>query len=230
MIKNVVLFNSGIVAKQVEECKQINDFKTYFLKEQLNELHTYDVEEQERNKKNLQVFAEIDNHLFCVCFYNQIEGLKEYSRKKILKQLTEGFESALKQHKRVSYGMAQYLGLVNEFKANEEYRSQQEYEKHLEHQRLEEEKKQQQEQEFNNKLDKAEKDLLEGKKIDNVSILGLFDKYSIILPLRTRGWVKNKLQYISQTNYNAYSHSTKIFDYVEALVNKLNETRKVEVN
>lgn len=227
MIKNVVLFNSGIVRKQVEEFEQINDFKTYFLKEQLNDLHAiHSPEEQERFKKNLIVLAEVDNHLFHIGYFGQIEDIKKYNSEQIIKQLTEQFNEGLTQHKRVSLGMAQYLNREDEYRRNEEFRKQQEQAKKLERQRLEEEKKQQEEQEYNKELDKAEIALLEGKAINNLLLLDLFDRHNITLPLRTRGWALNKLISVSQTNYRAYSNSTKIFDYVEELVDKLKEVRK----
>lgn len=227
MIKNVVLYSSGIVRKQVEEFEQINDFKTYFLKEQLNDLHAiHSPEEQERFKKNLIVLAEVDNHLFFTGYFYQIEDIKKYNSEQIIKQLTEQFNEGLAQHKRVSLGMAQYLKREDEYRLNEEFRKQQEQNKKLERQRLEEEKKQQEEQEYNKELDKAEIALLEGKAINNLLLLDLFDRHNITLPLRTRGWVLNKLISMSQTNYRSYGNSTKIFDYVEELVDKLKKARK----
>lgn len=229
MIKNVVSYSSGIVRKQVEEYKQINDFKTYFLKEQLNDLHAiHSPEEQERFKRNMVVLAEVDNHLFHIGYFGQIEDVKEYNynSEQIIKQLTEQFNEGLAQHKRVSLGMAQYLKREDEYRRNEEFRKQQEQNKKLERQRLEEEKKQQEEQEYNEELDKAEIALLEGKAINNLLLLDLFDRHNITLPLRTRGWVLNKLISMSQTNYRSYGNSTKIFDYMEKLVDKLNEARK----
>lgn len=229
MIKNVVLYSSGIVRKQVEEFEQINDFKTYFLKEQLNDLHAiHSPEEQERFKRNMIVLAEVDNHLFHIGYFGQIEYVKEYNynSEQIIKQLTEQFNEGLAQHKRVSLGMAQYLKREDEYRLNEEFRKQQEQNKKLERQRLEEEKKQQEEQEYNKELDKAEIALLEGKAINNLLLLDLFDRHNITLSLRTRGWVLNKLISMSQTNYRSYGNSTKIFDYVEELVDKLKEARK----
>lgn len=229
MIKNVVLYSSGIVRKQVEEFEQINDFKTYLLKEQLNDLHAiHSPEEQERFKKNMIVLAEVDNHLFFTGYFYQIEDIKKYNynSEQIIKQLTEQFNEGLAQHKRVSLGMAQYLKREDEYRMNEEFRKQQEQNRKLERQRLEEEKKQQEEQEYNKELDKAEIALLEGKAINNLLLLDLFDRHNITLPLRTRGWVLNKLISISQTNYRSYGNSTKIFDYVEELVDKLKEARK----
>ncbi|PAV30234.1 hypothetical protein CIL05_07135 [Virgibacillus profundi] len=221
MIKKVVLTSSGIKNKQVIEHEKINDFQTYLLKDQLNDLeNNYDKEEQEQYKRHLLLLVEVDKHLFTVCHLDQIEMIKQYDGNQILEMLISNFNKELSGNKAINWGMAQYLNKEDEFNQVKENKRKENERYKLEQKQIREEKEKQHQKERDRELETSLNELLAGNKIDNYDFVDLCDKYSIKLPLRTRGWALKSLNEIGKDQYSYGGNPSKVvFNYVEKLIN-----------
>lgn len=229
MLKNVVLAVSGIVSKMVIKYMEMNDFILYVLKEDDTKLRKHYGEDGYKNYIN--VFVEVNDHLLFVCRASQIEMLKQYTKEQILETLTQNFIKALENKTANHLGMAQYLNMVSEFEAVQEFKKNEKLQKELDKQKEREEKDRQKELEWNNELDQAAKDLLEGKRIECDYFLGLLDRHELKLPIRTRGWANNSLVSVTDKTYRYCGNPSKvIMNYVEELVCILKELNEVEQN
>ena len=224
MLKDVVLYVSGIKKKQATEHKTINGLKTYFLTEDLNDFHSkYSEEEQERYYKHLQLFIELDNYLFPLGSVQHIMELEKYTEEQLLDSFNKQVDKSLENTKRPSLGICQYFNRLDDYnKALENIKEKEQNDLAIRKEKEEAISRQKEEQK-QVELENATKLFLEGKNIDGDAFVDLCDKFNIKVPLRTRGWALNKLQYISLTNYSAYSDSTVIFDYVEKLEKAIKE-------
>ena len=218
MLKDVALHISGIKRKQATDHKEVNGIKTYFLTEDLNDFHAkYNEEEQERYYKHLQLFIELDNHLFPLGSVQHINELEKYTEQQLLDMFNSQVDRAIETIKRPSLGVCQYFNREDDYKkALENIKEKEENDRAI---RKEKERAIAEQKERENKLelDNAMITFRNGDKINGELFVGLCDQLGVKLPLRTRGWVLNKLQYISLTNYWAYTDSTVIFDYVGEL-------------
>lgn len=176
------------------------------------------------NENGIELFTRSSDKEFFATVYVKCNGYmigldQKHRLEEILKQLStfEGgvygeverkFNEAICNPERYAdLGFARILGRLEEAKAHNapilEWREA-EYRKR-EYDRAEQERREKEaaEQKYAEAIDKAEKNLLTGKMVDNPRINGkslvlqLFREYDIDLPLRTQGWVNNSLSSFS---------------------------------
>lgn len=221
MIKKIVQPVSGIVNKQVVEYKQINDFMTYFLKEQ------YSINP---NDSYLNVYAEFDCHLFQACNLMHVDQLNQYDEQTALKQLIENFNKSLDNKTCYDLGMAQYLNKLDGYYQVQEFKRSNKEEARKERERLRKEKEQQEEIKWHLELSEAEQDVIEDIGIDSDMFLGLCDRHNIKLPIRTRGWVRKSLDEIKGGRYSYSGNPSKVvLDYFAELVKAIEENQSKAV-
>lgn len=227
MLKKVVLFTSGIINKKVVHNERISDFETYFLLEDISGFKkSYTQEEQERYKKHLNLFVELDDHLFPICSQGQGVKLWDYTSDSLLSMQRKSFNNAVLTGGRISRGVAQYLGREEEYYKALEREKQKRDNDSIERKRIMEEEERQRQMEHNKELKQASLVFLKGGDITGDNFLSLCDKLEVKLPIRTRGWVIKNLDIVSKNSYSANTRSTVIFDYVRKLEEALLESMK----
>jgi hypothetical protein len=224
MLKKVVLPVSGIVNKQVKPYKQVSDFMTYFLVEDINRLSTYHGVDREVLKKNMTLYVELDGHLFGVCAFNYIDKLASYTKQTLMQELVDMFNRSMDRGTCRNYGMAQYLNRVEEYDRLVKQRHKQRELEEQERERKDRERELRERAQRESELKQSAKVFANGGSILAGDFIDLCDMFNIKLPLRTRGWTLKSLRSISVDSYSYHGNDSKvILNYAEQLYEVLKQ-------
>lgn len=226
-IKKVVLHVSGIINKDFTFIKKVGNFDVYYMNEEHNKLiRNYQDEQLEYQMKWLNIFVDVQDHLFMVASLKNIESLASLSEQDILNHFDKLFNDAIEENKLPSFGYAQFSNRILDYENAKLNKKHADKLKELEKEKIEQEKLQKEESERLEQLTIAENRLLNNEWISNTLAVQLFDKYEIKLPLRTRGWIINKLENTSMEQYEAHSKSTVYFEYLGLLIEAMQEQKQ----
>lgn len=224
MIKKVVLYSSGIINKQATIYKQVNGFNVYRLTEDITAFDKNYTDEEDRDLyfKYQQIFIELNNYLFPLGDMRHIDKLNNFkSEKEVLDAFSEQVSKSLSNGRRPSLGLCQYFNRMDTYNKAVELLSKKKEQELEERIKKESELKLKEEMLKAQKLNESSVLFLRGGKIEGDVFVDLCDKVEVKLPLRTRGWLLNKVYWVSTTQYSADSDSSVIFDYIDKLELKL---------
>lgn len=92
------------------------------------------------------------------------------------------------------------------------------------------EKRRKEEQEKERKIEMIEEDIVNGDSIDNEDLILIADKLQIDIPIKTRGFIKNKLNWINEGRYSskAGSKSEKVFEIYDKIKKEVYRLKGLE--
>ena len=92
------------------------------------------------------------------------------------------------------------------------------------------EKRRKEEKEKERKIEMIEEDIINGDYIDNENLILIADKLQVAIPIRTRGFIKNKLSWIKEGRYisKAGSKSEKVFEIYDKVKREVFRLKKLE--
>lgn len=192
-VNGICLTPSGVQKQRVEKCAIVSGFDIYATPTDLSK----------RMANTITFYIQDKKYMVPVGSFHSVEEVKAFMQGKTIYDInvmmTKSINQSLANGRYAHRGYAIYLGIENEVnvhnqKVTEIFR--------IENEKRMFERKQEEKQQAENirlNLEASDKKFRSGEIIDGASFLYLCEKYGIVIPARTKGWIEANLNQICTT-------------------------------